>query len=273
MVADLALMDESSGTGYGWRYQTQRSRRRAKSQSASLGVSVLIRLMVTATAMVASLSATQTYAASVQVDFSRLGGVVGPAGSSTSVFRADLSGVPFSELLSITLQDSGSGVGGSPGQFSGFDLDAIKLSTTFAATAAAASAAPGIDAFDFASTGALFRPGSQRAPADPKLFGTDGTGMRIDPDFATLDAFDGVFFQTGALTLGDGGSIIFNLTTPVPTEGLLLYVGELGTNGESLAATIEVSDASAPEPWAAALLGLALALLASLHVGTRSKAR
>ena len=92
----------------------------------------------------------QTY----QVDFERLTGTVA---QGTTIFRADLSSIPLSEIRSITLVDSNSKTGGSPGHFSGFDLDAIKLSYTFATTAAQASSVTGLDVFDFQPGGTLFR--------------------------------------------------------------------------------------------------------------------
>ena len=39
--------------------------------------------------------------------------------------------------------------------------------------------------------------------------------------------FDAIWFGAGSVTLGDGGRISFNLTSPTSTAGLYLYVGEV----------------------------------------------
>jgi len=62
------------------------------------------------------------------------------------------------------------------------------------------------------------------------------------------------------LSLGDNGSIDFNLSAALSTLGLFLYIGEVGDNGEVAASDITVRDTNrAPEPGAAALVLLALA--------------
>ncbi len=214
----------------------------------------------------AALLASGAQAATVSVAFTPLPGLVGVDG--TAIFMADLSGLSMSEIRSITLADSNSGVGGSTGAFSGFDLDAIKLSTTFASTAAAASAAVGLNVFDFSAAGTLFTPGTQRAPAAARLNGTDATGTQVDPLFATLAAFDAIWFGAGSVTLGDGGSIAFNLTLPTPTSGLYLYVGEVSVYpGEALSGSLLVSSDPVdpnpvPEPGVASILAAGLAALA-----------
>jgi hypothetical protein len=204
-------------------------------------------------------------AATVPVSFSLLPGAVG---QGTSVFRADLSGLGLSEIQSITLIDSNSRTGGSSGAFSGFDLDAIKLSTTLASTAAEASTAAGLAVFDFTPVGTFFTPGTQRPPAAPKLHGTDASGSNVDPAFATLSAFDAVFFGPGGMSLGDGGSIAFNLVSAASASGLYLYLGEIGTDpGESIAGALLVSSLpiGVSEPAGSALLlsALGIAWLAS----------
>ena len=85
--------------------------------------SILVR-SVAALAVAGSLAGA-AQAASVPVTFERLSGLSGFSG--TSVFRADLSGLGLTDIASITLFDSNSKQGGSPGAFSGFDLDAIML--------------------------------------------------------------------------------------------------------------------------------------------------
>ena len=49
----------------------------------------------------------------------------------------------------------------------------------------------GVSFFDFVS-GVVFTPGTQRAPADAKLFGTGPAGNTLDNAVATLGLFDGV---------------------------------------------------------------------------------
>ena len=61
----------------------------------------------------------------VPVLFTKLTGVTGGAPAGTAVYRADLSGLGLLDIASITIADNSSGLGGSPGQFTGFDLDAI----------------------------------------------------------------------------------------------------------------------------------------------------
>jgi hypothetical protein len=200
------------------------------------------------------------------VSFTQLSGLVGGLPAFTAVFKADLSGVGLGQIQSITIQDNSFGLGGAPGQFSGFDLDAIKLSTTNCTDAACAATASGLSVFDFVA-GALFTPGAQRAPADPKLFGTGPAGNTIDNSVATLAAFDGnattdIPGAFGFVSLGDGGRVTFNLTSPVSTAGLYLYIGEVGNNGEVAAGSITVSGSPVPEPGTLTLVGLAMAAAA-----------
>jgi len=205
-------------------------------------------------------------AQAVPVTLSKLTGVTGGAQAGTAVYKADLSSIGLTSILSIGIRDNSSGLGGAAGQFSGFDLDAIKLSTTDCADAACAKAAVGLSLFDF-TTGTIFAAGSQRAPTDPKLFGTDASGTMVDDTVATLGAFDGessTVTPFGFLSLGDNGIIDFNLTSAASTLGLFLYIGEVGDNGEVAAGTILVRDTnSLPEPGGLALLGLVAAGLAS----------
>ncbi len=196
------------------------------------------------------------------VSFTKLTGLTGGSPANTAVFKADLSTVGLSNILSITVSDNSFGIGGAAGQFSGFDLDAIKLSTTDCASAACAAGLVGMSVFDYFA-GVLFTPGVQRAPADPKLFGTNGAGTGVDNAVATLGDFDGdssVVTPDGFLSLGDGGVISFNLTGPVSTAGLFLYIGEVGDNGELAAGNIVVRDTPAGVPVPATALLVALGL-------------
>jgi len=198
------------------------------------------------------------------VTFTKLTGITGGSPAGTAVYQADLSSVSGS-IQSITIQDNSSGLGGATGQFSGFDLDAIVLSTTNCADATCAAGLGGLAVFDFTS-GIVFTPGTQRVPTDPKLFGTGPAGNTVDDSVATLGTFDGnsttaIPGAFGFISLGDNGVISFNLTGPVSTTGLFMYIGEVGDNGEVAASSVTVGrdPVSVPEPATFALLGLAFA--------------
>ena len=194
------------------------------------------------------------------VTLAPLTGLTGGALAGTAVYKADLSTLSLGTILSIQIADNSSGLGGSPGQFSGFDLDAIKLSSTDCATAACAAGAVGLAVFDFVG-GTTFAPGAQRAPAAPRLFGTTGTGLAVDNSVASLGDFDGentTVTPFGFLSMGDNGAITFNLTAAVSTGGMFLYIGEVGDNGEVAAGSIRVNSNRVPEPSSLALAALAL---------------
>jgi MYXO-CTERM domain-containing protein len=207
-------------------------------------------------------------AQAVPVSLTKLSGITGGSPAGTAVYKADLSGLGLATILSIGIRDNSGSLGGSPGQFSGFDLDAIKLSTTDCADAACAQGAAGLSVFDFA-LGVVFSPGTQRTPVDPKLFGTDASGLAVDNAVATLGAFDAAsstVTPAGFLSMGDNGVIDFNLTAATSTAGLFLYIGEVGDNGEVAASSILVRDTtSVPEPAGLAFFGLLAAGLATLR--------
>ncbi|MEQ1718391.1 MAG: choice-of-anchor L domain-containing protein, partial [Hyphomicrobium sp.] len=178
---------------------------------------------------------------SVQLEFVSLGA----SGNGSTIFRADLSGLGI-DIRSITIGDSGLREGGLPGIFSGFDLDAIALSTKFLGSVDTttnlnlSTTLPKLDVFDFNAASMHFNPGLHRENIDPSLVGTDFVGSLnglVLQYFVDL----GTFEATG-LSLGDNGSIGFDLNRPVSTDGpLYLYVGETGAAGETPIANISVS--------------------------------
>lgn len=211
----------------------------------------------------------------VPLSLTKLTGVTGGTLAATAVFRADLGSAGLGTFQSITIVDNSSGLGGSPGQFSGFDLDAILISDQNCATAACVKGLTGLSVFDFGG-GTLFTPGAQRTPADPKLYGTNATGLAVDNALATLGLFDGessTVTPFGFLSMGDNGVVSFNLTSVLSTTGLFVYVGEVGDNGEALAGSFTISErpVGVPEP---AVLPLTLVALgaAAIMLRRRSKA-
>ncbi len=185
----------------------------------------------------------------------------------TTVYRAALSGLGLGQVASMALQDASVG-GGSPGVFSGFDLDFAFLD---------------LDG-DFSTTGDrvcgstfVFTTGSTRATTDPNFlptvsrpgptFGSSATNT-VAPALSTLCTRDGNFSSgvstnlvSGWLTLGDGGLLQIGFASTVTvTNTLALFFGEVGTGaGEQLRANVTVSDQSVPEPATLGLLGLGLA--------------
>ncbi len=203
-------------------------------------------------------------AQAVPVSLTSLTGLVGGSPAATAIYRADFSSVGIFDLASITIMDNSSRLGGSPGRFSGFDLDAIILSNISCTTATCVTGLSGFSLFDYSSSGTLFTPGTQRTPMDSRLFGTDAGGMNVDNAVATLGNFDGNSTTgpgaNGFVSMGDNGILSFNLTSRVSTDGLFMYLGEVGNNGEVAASSIAVSDrpVSVPEPATLALMGLGL---------------
>ena len=190
------------------------------------------------------------HATVIPVSFTLLPGVTGGSPAGTGVYKADLSSIGIGQIASVTIQDNSGGLGGAPGQFSGFDLDAIVLSTVDITDASQVGTLTRAATFNFAAD--VFIPGTQRPPTDPALFGT--SGGNVDNSVATLDAFDGnsttaIPGAFGFVSLGDGGVLSENLTAALATGGpLFLYIGEVGNNGEVAASTISVSSTAVPEP-------------------------
>jgi PEP-CTERM motif len=211
-------------------------------------------------ALLVALGTNATQAASVPVSFTNMGVV----GGSTA-FRASLTGLGLTQVGSITINDSGSGLGGSGGIFSGFDVDALFLDLDGSLLTS------GDRVF---GSSFLFTAGATRATLDPAWLPTAAhpgptfgsvNSTTIDLAVATLNALDGLAFADvdmadGFLTLGDGGSLTANFAPVVPVgAALYLFVGEVGTGaGEAIRASVFVSDSAVPEPGALSLVGLGL---------------
>lgn len=189
--------------------------------------------------------------------------------AATRMYRADLTGLGLSEINSITIKDSNSGLGGSPGIYSGFDLDAIFLDLD----GSLATAADRFFANSFQFSAGALRPGGALPPS-PSGGPTNGSTspVAVDEAFATLNDIDGVFFGPGSLTLGDGGSLsaVFDPKVLVGPS-LYLFVGEVsGDAGETVTGLVEVSDRPpelppVPLPASAWLLLTGLGLAAGLR--------
>ena len=81
-------------------------------------------------------------AQAVPITLTQLTGLTGGSPAATGVYKADLNALGLI-LASITINDNSGALGGAAGQFSGFDLDAIVLSTTDCASAACAAGLTG----------------------------------------------------------------------------------------------------------------------------------
>ncbi len=223
---------------------------------------------LTLTAILAMSSA--AFASSVMPTFTDEGIDTTGTATSTRMFRADLTGLGLTEVGAITVNDSNSGVGGSTGIYSGFDLDVIFLDIDGLLTT---------DTDRFYADSFIFSAGTTRsggfAPPSPSGGPTNGssTATTVDETWATLNDIDGVFFGTGSITLGDGGSLtaVFDPTISVGSS-LFLFAGEVsGDPGETLTGLVEVTDTPPAIPLPAGLPLLLSGLLGIGFVARRKK--
>lgn len=189
---------------------------------------------------------------------------VTPVDGQTGIASAALNGLGLTTVASVTIVDNNTGIAGSPGIFSGFDLDFIFIDLD------GDYATPGdrVNATTF-----VFATGAIRATADPNFlptvmhpgptFGSLALNS-IDSGLATLSSRDAVFpavfnadNSSGWLTLGDGGSLQVGFGAGVVLTGTeRLFIGEVGGNGEIAEASATASDQPLPAPSTLTLLAL-----------------
>ncbi len=192
-----------------------------------------------------------------------VGGV--PAG--TAVYKATIPGA-IGQVGTITIQDNANGAG-SPGIFSGFDVDALFLDDDGDYTTTGDQHYASSFSFNAGSIlpdggNAAFQPnGAHPGPTFGSL-----NGSTVDLATATLNLIDGnsvadVNSAFGFISLGEGGTLsaLFSPTVPVGAS-LYLITGEVGNNGEGLSATVTVSDTQVPEPASLMLLSTGLSAIA-----------
>lgn len=215
-----------------------------------------------------------SFALSVMPTFTDEGIDTTGTAQQTRMYRADLTGLGLSEIGAVTLTDSNSGVGGSTGIYSGFDLDAIFLDVD-------GDLATDNDRFfadSFLFNAGSIRPGSFAGPSPSggPTFGSSSP-TTVDESVATLNDIDGIFFTSGGLTLGDGGTLtaVFDPTIQIGAS-LFLFAGEIsGSAGETLNGLVEVSDTPPPPQMSAVPLpaGAPLILSGLLVMGIAARRR
>ena len=181
----------------------------------------------------------------VELEFEQVG-AISTGGVRSVIYRVDLSTLDFS-INSIRLGDSNSGFGGGGDRASGFDIDAVWLSrddVTGIDTAAKANAISRLDAFSFNYAQTEFEQGTLRSNANAEEYTQGVFGGLVDFGRATLNTVDGKNpLGAGSVTLGDGGSLGFDLNKPVGTDKpLWLYVAEAGTVGETITTGFTASE-------------------------------
>ncbi|WP_285892602.1 calcium-binding protein [Microvirga terrae] len=183
---------------------------------------------------------------------------------SRSIYRVDLSQLPFSTLQAISLVDDGVRSGGTGGS-SGADIDFVAISdlvppsTHDFQSVLADSKVLGADVVFHAGYLAQWVLGDLGPWDSSHLFGTV-PGNVYDPAIATLGLADGdANGSKGTLSLGEAGQVSLLLNSPVPTGAgspaqHYLYFADYGSRGQ-YADTVKVvlSDERAALPWSGGL--------------------
>ncbi|MET0531583.1 MAG: hypothetical protein ABW003_25180, partial [Microvirga sp.] len=152
----------------------------------------------------------------------------------TGVYRVDLSQSGLATIGAISIYDDKVISGGS-GAASGFDLDFLKVSSTFTADPTIASALAGDNVFDF-NGGVVYQPGFMEpwdpseppSRAAPNLFGTVGANT-YSPELSTLGINDDKF-----ISLGEGGWLAALLNQSLTAGGKYLYFGDDGGGNDGV---------------------------------------
>lgn len=173
--------------------------------------------------------------------------------SSTGVYRISLASLGISKIRSITIRDDNF-ISGGTGAASGFDLDFIKLSYSNSTSPSSIADLAGEPVFDF-TNGVRFQRGYEQTWSfgdndswnRAYLFGTDPAGNFVPgiPTLGTRDGANGV--ESGAVSLGEGGTITFTLTQSISTDGLYLYYGDVGGGNDGSYVVFSDSASQAPD--------------------------
>jgi hypothetical protein len=179
----------------------------------------------------------------------------------TVIQSADMGLAGVSTITTVTITDISGGLGGQPGMFSGYDIDAIILDRDGNINTTGDQFTPVAIAFTQGAIRPTANP-SQIPHADQgPLFGLDNGGA-IDPAASTLTSFDGVNIAhrdnaDGFLSMGDGGILVLTFAGISVDGGLFLLFGEVGGQGEQ----VRVDVGAVPLPAAAWLFLSAIAML------------
>lgn len=172
----------------------------------------------------------------------------------TGIYRVDLSQSGLASIGAISIYDD-KAISGGGGAASGFDLDFMKVSSTFTADPTLASGLVGDNIFNF-SGGVVYQPGFMQpwdpseppSRAAPNLFGTVGANT-YSPDLATLGINDDKF-----VSLGEGGWLTALLNQSLASGGKYLYFGDDGGGNDGV--EVEVSgERAAPAVTGVHLIG------------------